>query len=87
MAGVTIGTIRNTEKGSILVLSNDVEILYKGEKVNINEKYKSLSLFNSEESARGLHTRGLTDDEGLAKKLGYIAEKKIVGDVVAFPVK
>lgn len=82
--GVTIGTIRKTEKGSILVLNKGIELSFNGTPVKINEMYRSLSLFDSAESANKLATLGHLDDENLEKKLSYITEKNIVKDVVAF---
>lgn len=87
MKSLTVATIRKTQKGSILVLNKGVEIFYNGEKVNIDETYKTLSLFNSEESAKGLLNKGIIDGELLNKKLEYINDKNITRDVVAFPVK
>ena len=84
MSSVTIGTIRKTQKGSILVLNKGITVLYEGKEIEIDPKYRTLSLFDSEESANTLASKGYLDTEGLGKKLAYIKEKSIIKDVVAF---
>jgi len=83
----TIGTIRKTEKGSILVLGKGITIFKDGVEVPVDAMYKSLSLFDSTEGAHRLLSLGIIDDEALQKKLEYISDKNIVRDVVAFPPK
>jgi len=81
----TVATIRKTKNGgSILVLGKGIQIFKDGEEVLVDPMYKSLSLFDSTESAHGLLTRGLINDEDLNKKLEYITDKNIIRDVVAF---
>jgi hypothetical protein len=83
----TVGTIRKTEKGSILVLAKGITILKDGVEVPVDPTYKSLSLFDSTEGAHRLASMGIIDNEALTKKLEYIADKNIVRDIVAFPPK
>ena len=83
----TIGTIRKTEKGSILVLSKGITIFKDGVQVSIDPTYKTLNLFDSTEGANRLAELGHLDTDQLAEKLAYIGEKNIIRDVVAYPAK
>ena len=86
---VKVGTIRKgTDKSGNtqlrLVLGKGVTIMKDGEAVPIDEKFKTLYLFDSAEGVEGLALKGLIDAEEKANRLQYIGEKDISKDIVAF---
>ena len=85
MSSVKIGTVRKTIKGNlILVLGKGITVMKDGEKVNIDEKYKTLSLFDSKEGVGTLLSKGIIDQEEATNRLEYITDKNISKDLVAF---
>lgn len=85
MANVKVGTVRKTAKGNlILVLNKGITIAKDGEKVNIDEQFKTLNLFDSKEGIANLLSKGIINEEEAGSRLEYISEKNISKDLVAF---
>jgi len=80
-----IGTIRTTKTGKkILVISKDVEIFVKGEKLDLGD-YRTVQLLPSVDGIQRRQQSGSLDNEKAESLLNYIDEKGITHDAVVPP--
>ena len=89
MSSVKVGTIRKGEdkNGELqlrLVLGKGITIMKDGAPVPIDEKFKTLYLFDSTTGVDNLLKSGRIDAEEATNRKEYIGEKNISKDIVAF---
>ena len=68
-----IGSIRKSETGSYIKLSEGIEIFMNGEKVPLNEK-RTVRLDDPRKKVEGLRDRGFIDEAEADKRLEKLAE-------------
>lgn len=85
MSWTNIGSFRVAKNGKRkFVINKDVQILYKGNQVDLGE-FRTAACRDSLESVQGLLERGIITQEEAEKKMEYINEKQIKFDVVIPP--
>ena len=84
-AWAELGAVRkNGDKTSYIVLNKDVEILVKGEKVDLG-KYRTVKLMDPKTSLDGLLSKGHIDEAEHSKRLGELQERNVKFKLVVPP--